>query len=97
MKWDDLMYDQNFSPMIVYSQSKLANILFTRELVKKLIGTNVTTNSLHPGVVRTAFGQEFVEKYKWLKIVLNVFYPVIWLFMKSPEQGAQTTIYCAVE
>ena len=69
----------------------------TIELAKKLNGTGVTTYSLHPGVVKTEIARHIIEKYKILsRIVIFVFYPLMWLLMKTPEQGAQTTIYCAV-
>ena len=55
MNWDDLMFDNcaKYGPTAAYRQSKLANILFTRELAKRLSGTEVTVNVLHPGVVKS--------------------------------------------
>ena len=72
-----------------YSQSKLANILFTRELARRLAGTEVTVNSMHPGVVNTGLFQN-VGGIGGL--VLKTLAPV---FMKTPEQGADTLIWLA--
>lgn len=70
-----------------YAVSKLANVLFTRELARRLAGTGVTAYSLHPGVVATDV---------WRRIPA----PVAWImkrFMISPEAGAATTLYCATD
>ena len=70
-----------------YAVSKLANVLFTRELARRLAGSGVTAYSLHPGVVATDV---------WRAIPA----PVAWImkrFMISPEQGAATTLYCATD
>ena len=56
--FDDLMGERKYSGQRVYSQSKLANVVFTYELAKRLEGTGVTANALHPGVTRTGFGAE---------------------------------------
>nr|XP_053631917.1 retinol dehydrogenase 11-like isoform X1 [Cherax quadricarinatus] len=90
---DDLNYEKNKYPgsFISYSQSKLANILFTRELAEKLRGTAVTANSLHPGIVATEMiwkGEARLSNY--------FFGPLIWFLGKDAELGAQTTIYLAV-
>ena len=53
MNFDDLQGETKYSPWRAYQQSKLANILFTRELARRLEGTGVTANALHPGYVRT--------------------------------------------
>src|SRR5262245_11902175 len=55
MEWDNLMGEQRYRPFRAYCQSKLANILFTRELARRLEGSGVTANCLHPGFVRTRF------------------------------------------
>jgi retinol dehydrogenase 12 len=71
-----------------YANSKLANIWFTRELARRLAGTEVTANCLHPGVVRTGFGQ---DSRPLLKLGITIARP----FMLSPERGADTIVYLA--
>jgi retinol dehydrogenase 12 len=71
-----------------YANSKLANILFTRELARRLDGTGVTANCAHPGVVRTGFGR---ESRPLLKLGIVIARP----FMLSPERGADTIVYLA--
>jgi NAD(P)-dependent dehydrogenase (short-subunit alcohol dehydrogenase family) len=56
MDWQDLEGKKKFSGWAIYGRSKLANILFTRELARRLEGSGVTVNALHPGVVTTGFG-----------------------------------------
>lgn len=73
-----------------YGQSKLANILFTRELARRLKGTGVTANSLHPGAVATELGRHLPN---WVQAIVSPIYPY---FTKSCEQGAQTNIHLAV-
>ena len=68
-----------------YSVSKLANVLFTKELARRLGGTGVTTYALHPGVVATDIWRELPWGLRHLAK----------LFMISPEQGARTTLHCA--
>jgi len=72
-----------------YNQSKLANVLFTYELARRIQGTGVTANVLHPGVVRTAFGQE--DSGRWMRLML----PVVRPFMRAPGRGAETSVYLA--
>ncbi|KAJ6643777.1 Retinol dehydrogenase 12 [Pseudolycoriella hygida] len=86
---DDLQLEKSYSKWPAYCQSKLANILFTRELAKRLRGTNVTANSLHPGVVRT-------ELSRHLAIVRFAALP-LHAFTKTPKSGAQTSIMLAVD
>ncbi|KAM4044497.1 dehydrogenase/reductase SDR family member 13 [Anomaloglossus baeobatrachus] len=74
-----------------YCDSKLANILFARELANRLQGTDVTCYSVHPGVVRTSLGRNLP---KWFLVPI---YPFAWLLLKTPMEGAQTSIYCAVQ
>jgi NAD(P)-dependent dehydrogenase (short-subunit alcohol dehydrogenase family) len=56
MRWHDLRFKQNFAPYRAYAMSKLAGILLTRELARRLAGTRVTANAMHPGRVATGFG-----------------------------------------
>ena len=87
--FDDLQSARNYSGQRAYSQSKLANIMFTNELARRLEGTGVTATSVHPGVVRTNFG---AEDQAWLFTVVS---HVVLPFLKTPAQGAQTSIYLA--
>ena len=85
MHFDDLMLERNYGKWQAYYQSKLANVLFTRELARRLLGTQVTTYAVHPGVVRT-------ELWRYQGCLDRLMRP----FFKTPEQGAQTTLYCAL-
>jgi len=87
--FDDLQGERSYSGQRAYNQSKLANVLFTYELARRLEGSGVTANVLHPGVVRTAFGQE--DSRGWMRLML----PVVRPFMKTPERGAETSVYLA--
>ena len=87
--FDDLQGEHNYSGQRAYNQSKLANVMFTYELARRLEGTGVTATVLHPGVVRTAFGAE--DPARFYKILTPLARP----FMKSPENGAATSIYLA--
>ncbi|XP_044739647.1 retinol dehydrogenase 12-like [Chrysoperla carnea] len=73
-----------------YANSKLCNILMSNELARKLEGTNVISNSLHPGAVRTSL----LRNMQWFKRVFLTL--LFWFFYKDPKEGAQTTIHCAV-
>jgi NAD(P)-dependent dehydrogenase (short-subunit alcohol dehydrogenase family) len=68
-----------------YAVSKLANVLFTKELARRLEGTNVTTYALHPGVVATDVWRRIPGPIRW----------VMKRFMVTPEEGARTSILCA--
>ena len=85
----DLQGERRYSGQQAYSQSKLANILFTYELARRLDGTGVTATALHPGVARTGFAAEDPSP------MLKLFLPLIRLFLKTPEKGAATSIYLA--
>jgi NAD(P)-dependent dehydrogenase (short-subunit alcohol dehydrogenase family) len=86
---DDLQGQRSYNGQRAYNQSKLANVLFTYELARRLEGTGVTANVLHPGVVRTSFGHE--DSGRWMRAML----PLVRPFMKTPEEGAATSIYLA--
>jgi len=91
----DLNSDLKYNPTSAYNQSKLANILFTRELAKQLQGTGVTANAVHPGIVDTELirHMSFFTSY-----VGKIFvYPFVWPFIKNPTQGCQTVIYAALD
>ncbi|HET6953140.1 MAG TPA: SDR family oxidoreductase [Acidimicrobiales bacterium] len=87
--FDDLQGERDYSGQRAYNQSKLANVMFTYELARRLAGTGVTATVLHPGVVRTDFGRE--DSKGWMRVML----PVIRPFMKSPQRGAATSVYLA--
>jgi NAD(P)-dependent dehydrogenase (short-subunit alcohol dehydrogenase family) len=90
MPFDDLQSKKSYRPMRVYGESKLANILFTTELARRLEGQGVTANSLHPGTVRTGYGADGDTK-GLLALGIKIGGP---LFM-SPEKGARTSVYVA--
>ena len=87
--FEDLQAERSYSGARAYNQSKLANVLFTYELARRLQGTSVTANALHPGVVRTAFGAEDP------RVVQRLLMPVMRPFMKAPARGAATSVYLA--
>jgi len=87
--FDDLQGSRNYSGQSAYSQSKLANVMFTNELARRLEGTRVTATSLHPGFVRTDFG---AEDQAWFFTVIS---RIVRPFLRTPAQGAQTSIYLA--
>ena len=88
INFDDLQGERNYSGMKAYSQSKLANILFTYELARRIKGTGVTANCLHPGLVNTGWGHRSRGLFK---IGIKLATP----FMLTPEEGAKTSIYLA--
>jgi len=92
LDFDDLMAEKGYKQMEVYGRSKLANILFTTELARRLDGTGVTANSLHPGSVATgyALGGDTTGFMAWGVRVWNQL-----PFSLTPEQGARTTVYLA--
>ncbi len=89
LDFDDLQGEQSYSGSKAYNQSKLANVLFTYELARRLPASAVTANALHPGVVNTSFGAEDPRAIQRLLI------PFARPFMKAPEQGATTSIHLA--
>ncbi|XP_013865873.1 retinol dehydrogenase 13 [Austrofundulus limnaeus] len=92
--FDDINLDKDYSPEKSYRQSKLANVLFARELAARLQGTGVTVYSLHPGVIRTELGRHLFQTWALWKRVL---FSLLMFLVKNPWEGAQTTIYCAVD
>ena len=95
VNFDDLLGKKQYSAYQAYFQSKLANVLFTRELGKRLQGTGVTTYSLHPGAVNTELSRHL--SLSKVSILSALVAPIFWMFLKTPRNGAQTTIYCAVD
>ena len=90
LDFDDLDCRRAYDPMDAYGRSKLANILFTRELASRLQGSGVTANCLHPGVVRSDFGAGGE-----LAGVMGIGWRLMQPFLLSPRQGAETSIYLA--
>jgi retinol dehydrogenase 12 len=88
LDFDDLQARRGYRAQTVYGRSKLANILFTRELAKRLAGTGVIANCLHPGFVATNFGQ---RNNGWFGFAVRF----AMLFAKPPEPGAETIVYLA--
>ena len=87
--FDDLQGARKYSGQRAYNQSKLANVMFTYELARRLEGTGVTANVLHPGVTATAFGAEDQAWY------FTTGSGLARRFMKTPAQGAETPIHLA--
>lgn len=86
---DDLQGKRRYNMDKAYNQSKLANVLFTYELARRLEGTGVTINALEPGMVATNFSREYTG-FKGL-MAKKLYRP----FMKTPQQGAETSVYLA--
>jgi retinol dehydrogenase 14 len=85
----DLQGERRYRGQTAYNQSKLANVLLSYELARRLDGTGVTVNCVHPGVVRTHFGQQS-QPLAW-RLMISVLAP----FMRSSEKGAETVVYLA--
>jgi NAD(P)-dependent dehydrogenase (short-subunit alcohol dehydrogenase family) len=89
LDFDDLHGRRRYSPMRAYGKSKLANILFTRELARRLAGTGVTANAMHPGFVGSNFAR---NNGALAALAMSLVRP----FARSPEKGAETAVYlCA--
>jgi NAD(P)-dependent dehydrogenase (short-subunit alcohol dehydrogenase family) len=89
LDFDDLQHRRNYVGFPVYSKSKLCNILFNRELARRIAGSGVTANALHPGFVATRFGD---DSGGVIRAVLKVAKPIGAI---SPEEGAKTILYLA--
>jgi len=88
LDFDDLQTTRGYRAKAAYGRTKLCNILFTRELAKRLAGTGVTANCLHPGFVATGLGQRdngLVNAVIW----------IVFRFAAKPEPGAETIVYLA--
>jgi len=85
---NDVQNERSYRSLRVYGQSKLCNILFTRELARRLQGTHVTANCVHPGGVATGLGW---NNGWWAVLIAKVLKP----FILTPEQGADTVLYLA--
>ena len=90
LDFGDLQSERRYSAMSVYAKSKLANIYFTIELARRLAGTGVTANCLHPGTVATGYGRDG-DTHGVLTFGLKLIKPVI----LTAAQGARTSVYLA--
>jgi NAD(P)-dependent dehydrogenase (short-subunit alcohol dehydrogenase family) len=87
--FDNLQGEKHYRGLEAYGQSKLANLLFTNELARRLEGSGVTANAVHPGVVATGFARNNGMIYNVGTWIAGQ------LFMRKPDRGAQTSIYLA--
>ncbi|XP_011148528.1 retinol dehydrogenase 11 [Harpegnathos saltator] len=97
INFDDINLEKSYSPLKGYAQSKLMNVLFTKELARRLKEANITginVYSLHPGAIKTELGRHIDAMSNVIKFG---FHWIVQPFFKTPEQGVQTTIYCAVD
>jgi NAD(P)-dependent dehydrogenase (short-subunit alcohol dehydrogenase family) len=88
LDFEDLEAERRYSGMRAYGQSKLALLLFTYELARRLEGTGVTANAVHPGFVDTNIGQDYGWPYQLVR-------PLLKFWALSPEEGAQTSLHVA--
>lgn len=90
LDFDDLMGEKRFAGWRAYSTSKLANILFTNELARRLGDSHVTTNSLHPGVIASGFARNNGG-------IVGFFAKLVGPFLMSSEDGCKTTVFLATD
>ena len=88
IRFDDLQWHKGFSAFPTYGHSKLANILFARELAERMQGTRLTVNALHPGAVRSQLG---AQNTWWAGHILVLVKP----FLRTAARGAETSVYLA--
>ncbi|XP_014663913.1 PREDICTED: retinol dehydrogenase 13-like [Priapulus caudatus] len=94
MMFNNLNGEQEYEPRRLYSQSKLAQVLFTRQMAKTLEGTNVTVNAAHPGVCNTNLLKHMpLHSNKFLMITTA---PIVFMLMKSAKDGMNTPLTCAI-
>ncbi|MEJ2251871.1 MAG: SDR family oxidoreductase [Candidatus Lokiarchaeota archaeon] len=89
LNFNDINQDTNYKGYLAYANSKLANILFTYELARRLKETGVTVNALHPGFVRSNFGKRGRNR------LMGILFKFLRLFAISAKKGAKTSIYLA--
>jgi NAD(P)-dependent dehydrogenase (short-subunit alcohol dehydrogenase family) len=89
IEFDNLSGERSYSPWTAYGQSKLANLLFAKELAKRLHGTTKTANAVHPGVIKTNLGRSMAS---FARVALAIAEPLV---LKSNAEGAATQVYVA--
>jgi len=85
---------EDYDPADAYNATKLANVLFTNKLARELEDTTVTAASVHPGNTSTNIFRHMGFYKNWF--AMGVLWPLLWLFLKTPRQGAQTSLYAAL-
>jgi len=96
LNFDDLNAEKAYHRYYAYANSKLANVLFTRELQRRYGNQGINAYSLHPGTVRTEIWDKTLGSFSE-KVAVNVLLmPLLFIFGKDSVHGAQTTIYCAI-
>ncbi|XP_060072963.1 retinol dehydrogenase 14-like [Ylistrum balloti] len=90
INFDDMTWIRKFDSGEPYFDTKFANILFTKELSRRLEDSDVVINCLHPGTIRTELLRNVPQPFKLICYFIGL------LYFKSPDEGAQTTIHCAV-
>ncbi len=93
--FDDLGLKHGYSLFKAYSQAKLCNMLFTKEMSRRLKGTNITINCVHPGAVVTNIGAKRKEGKTSISLARKIAGIFLAPFVKTPKQGAATAIYVA--
>ena len=96
INWEDIMSIKEYRPYNAFAQSKLAMVLFTRALNKKLEKSNIKAVSVHPGVVRTDLFRDMPKAW-YLDILLFIQAPFWHYLTKNPWRGAQSVLYCSLE
>ncbi|XP_071963573.1 retinol dehydrogenase 11-like [Antedon mediterranea] len=91
IEFDNLNSEKGYNRVVAYNRSKLANVYLANELRERLSNTGVTVCSVNPGGVNTMIVRRLFRDW-----VYRLIWPFIWYILKSPMQGAQTSIYCAV-
>lgn len=90
IRWDNLNMEGEYNAYLAYNQSKLANVLFTKALAERLQNDDVTTYCVHPGGARTQLLRDHSPIFRC------IIYAFGWIVFKSPMEGAQTSLHCAL-
>ncbi len=88
IEFDDHGHAHSYAPMAAYSRSKLGNVLFTFALARRLEGSGITTNCLHPGVVASRF-------FRFVPVIGSAVQAIATPFLRSPRKGAETLVFLA--